>query len=391
MRLSLVTETFPPEINGVAMTLQRLTDGLHQRGLAVEVIVPQRPDRHPSGHIDLLQVPGRPLPRYPELRFGLPAFRTLSRHWHAAPPDLIHIATEGPLGLAALEVAHHLEIPTVSSFHTNFHAYSNHYGFGLLNRAVLAWLRWFHNRTRRTFVPSDDTIAALASARFHNLRRMARGVDTRRFNPNQRSDALRQAWGVAPDSPVALYVGRLAAEKNLDLTIRAFLQLKAALPNAHMLFVGDGPARAAAAQQLPTATFAGMQQGDALAAHYASADIFLFASITETFGNVVTEAMASALPVVAFDYAAPQRFIQHAQSGFLAPYNNPAAFLEATELAAARRADWPRIGLNARAATIPLSWDAVIDAYLHDIRAVLPFSTHPHHAHQKTLQAAPAL
>jgi glycosyltransferase involved in cell wall biosynthesis len=316
-------------------------------------------------------VAGLPIPRYPELRFGLPAHRSLRRIWHNERPDIVHIATEGPLGWSALRVARQLNIPTVSSFHTNFHSYGSHYGYGFLKRMVLGWLRHCHNRTQLTFVPSTDVIRQLQSDGFANLKLLARGVDTALFGPHRRSPELRRDWGATPSTPVALYVGRLAGEKNLGLVVEAWQHMRSRLPELKLVLVGDGPARSALARQAPEAIFAGMRSGVDLAAHYASCDCFLFASITETFGNVVTEAMASSLPVLAYNYAAPARFISHQSNGFLAPFGDAPAFLSAAGTMADCRQRWPELGNQARNTVLPHSWDAIIDGYCEDIRPLL--------------------
>lgn len=369
MRFSLVTETFPPEINGVSMTLGRLVQGLRQRRFDVQVVAPARPDRIGTAP-SLFPVPGFPIPRYPELRFGLPANSSLERLWRRQRPDCVHIATEGPLGWSAGRVARHLGIPVVSSFHTNFHSYGSHYGFGFLKNGVLAWLRAFHNATLRTFVPSADMIDLLTRRGFRNLRLFSRGVDTRLFHPDKRDPALRHDWGAGPQTPVILYVGRLAGEKNLSLTIRAFRAMRELLPDARMVLVGDGPERKPLQADVPEATFTGMLQGEALATAYASADAFLFASITETFGNVVTEAMASGLPVLAFNYAAPGRFIVPGKNGALAPLNDEPAFLDQARQLAAIRSRWTQMGLAARQTLLPHSWDRIIDHYIEDIQSL---------------------
>lgn len=377
MKLCLVTETFAPEINGVSMTLGRLVEGLSARGLEVTVVAPGRSDR-PTGQQQshtCVSVPGIPIPRYSELRFGLPAWSRLRRLWSANRPDVVHIATEGPLGWSALRTAGKLGLPTVSSFHTNFHSYGDHYGFGFLQKGVLGWLRCFHNRTLRTFAPSDDLIKALSGSGFNNLRLFARGVDTALYGPQRRDPALRQSWQARDETPVALYVGRLAGEKNLELVVAAYLKMREELPALRLVIVGDGPDRRRIEKMVPQAVFAGMQRGDALAAHYASADVFLFASVTETFGNVVTEAMASALPVLAYDYAAAGRFIRSGENGLLAPLGNADAFLQQAARMARLQQRWPELGSAARQTVLPHSWDSIIDAYVRELSTLnLPAS-----------------
>ncbi|HEX2100532.1 MAG TPA: glycosyltransferase, partial [Candidatus Synoicihabitans sp.] len=197
MNLALVTETFPPEINGVAMTLSHLAEGLAQRGHAVTVHRPRRdrtdtPCRDRPYH-ERLQ-PGVPIPGYDFLRLGLPVIGRLRREWLVDRPDLVHIATEGPLGYAALLMARRLGLPVTSSFHTNFHSYSRHYGFAFLTRPVLAYLRHFHNRTRLTLSPTEALNHELERDGFRNLRLLSRGVNTRVFTPAARSATLRASW-----------------------------------------------------------------------------------------------------------------------------------------------------------------------------------------------------
>jgi glycosyltransferase involved in cell wall biosynthesis len=358
------------------MTLGRWVQGLGQHGDSVTVVAPSRPDRkeQDSDSFRLFSVPGLPLPRYPELRFGLPVPFRLKRFFAQLKPDLIHIATEGPLGWSALHSARSLKLPLVSSFHTNFHAYGKHYGYGLLRRLVLGWLRYCHNRTQLTFAPSRDVINTLEVDGFRNLRLMDRGVDTALFGPHRRSDVLREQWKVSPQTPVALYVGRLAAEKNIDLSFRAFATMKTHLPDLKMVCVGDGPEKARLQKAYPETIFAGMRTGEDLACHYASADCFLFASITETFGNVVTEAMGSGLPVLAFDYAAPGLLIEHGRSGLLVPFDDSECFIREAGRFAHLQAEWPAMGQAAREAILPRSWEAVVEAYRRDCLSLPQFN-----------------
>lgn len=194
VKLALVTETFPPEINGVAMTLHRLVNALAARGHVIEVVRPRQSRADalatPPPFAEFL-VPGYPCPGYPDLKIGWPVYFRLKKHWRAARPDVVHVATEGPLGCAALHAARTLKIPVSSSFHTNFHAYGKHYGVGFLHNAGLAYFRWFHNRAACTFAPSADVITALAASGFRNLHLMGRGVDTELFPGPPRRNLAR--------------------------------------------------------------------------------------------------------------------------------------------------------------------------------------------------------
>lgn len=371
MRIALVTETYPPEVNGVAMTLSRLVGGLRARGHEVQVVRPRQPAETlaPTSATPDVLVPGAALPFYTSLRLGFPAVHRLENAWRARRPHLVHVATEGPLGMATLAVAGRLGLPVTSSFHTNFHAYGGHYGMAGLRDVALAYLRWFHNDTRRTLVPTRQMMEELAEQGFRGLGVMSRGVDTALFDPARRSVELRAAWGAGPEDPVALYVGRIAAEKNLGVAVEAFLRLRARVPGAKFVLVGDGPEREALAKAHPEFHYAGMRRGEELAAHYASGDVFLFASVTETFGNVVTEALASGLVAVAYDYAATREYVRDGQNGFSAEFDRTDAFHRAVERALAARARWPEIRALARKTALGLTWDMVVTRFEADLRA----------------------
>lgn len=325
MHIVFVTETWPPQVNGVAFTVRALALGLAARGHRVEVV---RPGGEGSdGKVELLSARGAPLPRYPGLQVGMPQGGELRRRWREQRPDAVYVATEGLLGLSAMRAANALQIPVVTGFHTRFHDYAAHYGVGLLAPLVRARLLQFHRRAQMTLVPTRALFDELTEASIGHVRKLRRGVDTDLFTPDRREPALRGSWGVHGDAPVLLCVGRLAAEKNLGLALQAFRALQARIPAARMVMVGDGPQRGALADAYPGVIFAGTRRGEELAAHYASADVFLFPSLTETFGNVVLEAMASGLPVVAFDRAAAQEHIANGISGLVVPELDARAFI----------------------------------------------------------------
>lgn len=369
LRVCMVTETYPPEVNGVAMTLERMVRGLLARGHRIQLIRPQQSATdEPSYHENLEVEPqlGMTIPFYRNLRLGLPAGTALERLWRRQPPDLVHVITEGPLSQSALRVARHLNLTTLSDFHTNFHHYSSHYRLGFLRTPIIGYLRRFHNRTRCTLVPTRELENQLQGLGFYNLRVLARGVDTQLFAPHRRSLGLRRSWGARPDTPVVLYVGRLAAEKNLALAVEAFQAIRHHRPEARFVLVGDGPLAAELRARHPQFIFAGMRKGEDLAIHYASADIFLFPSLTETFGNVTLEAMASGLAVVAFDYAAAHQHLSHNKSGLSVPVENGGAFIEAARNLAGNLVRTRELGWEARRAIEPFDWERICDQ-LEDI------------------------
>lgn len=362
LRIAVVTETYPPEINGVAMTLGRFVRALQDREHQVQLIRPrQSAEDLPRDESNLEQVlrPGVPIPRYAGLRMGLPAKSTLRRIWSLKRPDVVHVVTEGPLGWSALAAANTLRIPVATDFHTNFHSYSRHYGLGWLKKPIAAYLRKFHNQARVTMVPSLTIRRDLESAGFRNLEVVARGVDTQLFDPARRSQDLRAAWGVPEQGLAVLYVGRIAPEKNLELLVRAFRAMARVCPDARLILVGDGPELAALKTAHPDFVCCGARRGEDLACHYASADAFLFPSLTETFGNVLLEAMASGLPTVGFDYAAAAEHVRHGFNGLKAPYGNAGEFL-AQSLRLTEDADLRRsLGREARSTALNLSWQHI--------------------------------
>ena len=321
LHIAVVTETYPPEVNGVAMTLGRMVQGLLARGHRVSLTRPrQHAQDAPASSMQhsITLVRGLPIPGYAGLKFGLPAHRLFRRQWRADPPDVVQVVTEGPLGASAIAAARELGIPVVSEFHTNFHAYSRHYGFGWLAGLVAAHLRRLHNRSRMTLVPSHQLGVDLVRKGYRGICVVSRGVDTTLFNPARRSAALRAAWNAGDSDLVVAHVGRLAPEKNLPLVLSTFAAIRGYAPGARLLLVGDGPSRKKLEQQHPDCIFAGMRHGEDLAAHYASADLFLFPSMTETYGNVTLEALASGLPVVAYRLAAAAELIRPGNNGMLA-------------------------------------------------------------------------
>jgi len=369
LRIAVVTETWPPEINGVAMTMQRMVQGLLSRNHRVQLIRPRQKAEavvQPVASLETLLLPGFSIPRYQELRFGFPAHAALKKSWRANPPELVHIATEGPLGWAALNVALELDLPVTTDFHTNFHAYSEHYGIGWLRRPISGYLRWFHNRALHTFVPNEGLRQEMEVQRYRNLAVIGRGIDTALFHPRRRSAELRHRWGVAENELAVIYVGRLAPEKNLDAVAEGFKAIRAHHHlNARMVWVGDGPARAELEAQNPDHVFAGMRSGEDLATHYASADIFLFPSLSETFGNVTLEAMASGLAVLAYHYAAAAEYIRHGSNGLTAPFGNQREFCDLATRLALEPELVGVLGRNARADTESMSWEAVCDKFEH--------------------------
>lgn len=314
MRYAIVTETYPPEVNGVALTVHGLETGLRQAGHEVDLVRPRQQDERDTASSTLL-VAGAGLPRYPGLRFGLPAPLRLARRWQTHRPDAIYIATEGPLGWSALRCARRLGIPVATGFHTRFDEYLPDYGAAWLQTTALRWMRRFHNQADATLVPTRELRSFLGEQGFERVRLLSRAVDSQQFDPAHRDAALRESWGIDDNGFAAIYVGRIAPEKNLGLAVQAFRRLQKRRPKARFVLVGDGPSREKLAHENPDFLFCGVQRGADLARHFASGDLFLFPSRSETFGNVTLEAMASGVATVAFDYGAAREYVRDGHNG----------------------------------------------------------------------------
>jgi glycosyltransferase involved in cell wall biosynthesis len=364
-QLCVVTDTYPPEINGVALTLARLVDGLRARGHAVSLVRPRHAADPQIAAPDpaLILVRGVPLPRYPGLRVGLPPGPVLRERWAVERPDAIYVATEGLLGWSAIRAAHRFGVPVLSGFHTNFHGYARHYRGAWLAPIVAHYLRWFHNHTDGTLVATTDLQSQLQARGFRDLSVLGRGVDGRLFTPERRCVALRREWGASESDPVVLYVGRLAPEKNIELAIAAYRAMQRQHPSLRFVLVGDGPLRATLQQAHPDLVFCGAHTGERLAAHYASGDLFLFPSETETFGNVTLEALASGLVVVAYDYAAARMHIEHGRTGTLIPYGDARAFVEGAAGLLRSPESLARMRQQARESVARLDWDRVVERF----------------------------
>ncbi len=360
--ICIVTETYPPEVNGVAMTLAHLVEGLRRQGHAVSVVRPRRQSSDSSsdsGDPKVTVVPGLPIPGYKGVHVGLPARGLLQGCWTQHRPDVVYVATEGPLGWSAVRTAQRLRIPVLSGFHTNFHSYSRHYRLGWLQPLIFHYLCRFHNRTTGTLVPSVDLRDRLQAVGLHNVSVLGRGVDSQLFTPERRCAALRRTWGVSESDLAVLYVGRVAPEKNLGLAVAAYRAMQRCSASMKFIVVGDGPLRAPLQKAHPDLIFCGVHTGEQLARHYASADVFLFPSETETFGNVTLEAMASGLVVVAYNYAAAHMHMTHGETGVLVPYGEPQAFIDAAVTArSCATVSGPRYG-SKHGPTWPLSTGSV--------------------------------
>ena len=367
MKIAVVTDTYPPDVNGVSFTLERLTDGLERRGNEVKIFRPQPAPNDqglntsgPPQHI----LRSLPVPGYPALRMGWPSYFKLKKRWETWRPDAAYVATEGLLGFAAVQLARNLNIAVGSGYHTNFCDYLPSYGGGCLVGVAGGLQRWLHNRCAFTAAPSRDTVSQLRNQGYERVMLVRRGVDSVRFSPAKYNPALRQSWGAEPGALVVLLVGRVAAEKNLPLALEAVEQLREAFPHVMPVVVGDGLVLEACKARYPFVHFAGEQRGESLAEHYASGDLLLFPSLTETFGNVLLEAMASGLPTLSFDCASAREHIIDGENGWTVPYGQSQAFVgKIRDLLQTSPFLLDSIGSAARRSTLELTWDSIIGRF----------------------------
>jgi glycosyltransferase involved in cell wall biosynthesis len=364
LRIAVVTETWPPEVNGVAVTLAKLVQGLSHRNHDVQLIRPRQTKTDGQlndTNLEEVLMRGMPIPRYPELKLGLPSKKTLVKTWTLRRPDVVHIATEGPLGWSALQAAKVLKLPVTSDFRTNFQSYSKHYGVGWLRKPIVAYLRKFHNATACTMVPTNELKRTLSENGFVNLKVVSRGVDTKLFNVGRRSTQLRHSWGANDHTKVLISVGRMAPEKNLEQVLRTYESLRLIDTQLKLVMVGDGPLREQFQQRHPNIIFPGMLSQTELAAYYASSDLFVFPSQTETFGNVTLEALASGIPVLAFDCAAARDWVQHGINGWLVPENNSDGFVDQAVAIFKTPNLLEQVTFSTRQQVVHLDWDQIAE------------------------------
>lgn len=384
MRIALFTDTFPPTLNGVSRALGLLVDHALEAGHEVLVVAPEADSRageegaSSRAGVEEIRIPGPELPFYRELRAARPWLGSANRkRLEAFRPDLVHAATEASVGLLGRQWALSEDVPLVTSYCTNFPEYAAGYHLGFLEAGLWRYLQWFHDAARGTFVPSDATRSELLARGFHDrIRIWGRGVDSELFHPERADPGLRDR--MAPGADVVLvHVGRLAPEKRVDLLLDALPEVRRSTDRrVALVFVGGGPAEEelkTRAATLPDAAgddihFAGYRRGTELAAHFASGDVFVFASDTETFGQVVTEAMASGLPVVAPAKGGVLDTVVPGTTGLLFPPGDASGLAEAVTSLVADRELRETLGRNARESALTRSWSAVFRTLFRDYR-----------------------
>lgn len=370
LRIALVTSSYNFIADGVALTLNRLVGYLLSQGVEVRVFAPVAPVPAFAHQGEIVPVPSLPLPGRPEYRLAFGLGGAATRALTDFAPDIIHIAVPDLLGHAALAFAEGHGIPAVATYHTRYETYLRHYWYmAPLERLLTGILRRFYGRCREVYVPSPSMREALlADGLRDNFKPWPRGIDTARFSPTRRSNAWRTSLGIGADELVVLHVSRLVREKRLDTLTAALKQLE--VPHRAVI-VGDGPDRGFVEQELPRAIFTGFQGGDALATAYASSDLFIFPSDSESFGNVTLEAMASGLPCVCADATGSRSLVVDGETGFLAGPSDASAFAAHLTHLAQDPGLRTRMGEAGRARALTFSWEETLARMVGYYRALL--------------------
>lgn len=371
MRVLYFTESLYPHVDGVSRTLARLFAALPERGVDFRVVSPFVPGPDVPWADRVVGVPWVPFPLYRDYRVSVPGGRRVRRLWAAFRPDLVHLVSPTPMAVWAKRVARRCGVPVVASFHTHFIAYLPYYRLRLLERIGWPVLRAFYRGCARVYAPSPSLMRELRAHGIDRVARWSRGIDARLFHPARRDEALRARLGVGDDRPLVLYVGRLVREKDIADVVATAQRLRNDGVPFQLAFVGEGPARAEVARALPDAVFAGHRHGEDLARWFASADVFFFPSTTETFGNVVLEAMASGLPAVVSDRGGPADLVVDGRTGYVVAAHDVAGFAQRIA-ALVRDADLRRrLGQAARQRAEGFDWDVVHDRLVASYRAVV--------------------
>ncbi|MGW5979892.1 glycosyltransferase family 4 protein [Bacillus mycoides] len=359
MRVAIFTDTFTPQVNGVAKTLERLTKYFQKENIAYSVFAPQHTaeDNFVTNVNKMRSIPLTIL--YPECRFAFPTPR-IKRELLAFKPDIIHIATPFNMGLCGLYYAKKLNIPVVGSYHTDFDAYLRYYKIEFLSNMLWNYLKWFHSHMQKNFVPSPETLHQLKKKGFQQLYIWGRGVDCTLFHPTYNKDLFRKKYNITAKY-ILSYVGRLAPEKDID-TLQTLIQTtNKERDDIHWLIAGDGPLAKGLHENVPktNVTFTGYLQGKDLAEVYASSDLMVFPSTTETFGNVVLESLACGTPVIGANSGGVKNIIADGKTGVLCEPKNEDSFLSSIYELLNNEEMRKQMSLDARSYAATQSWDEI--------------------------------
>ena len=376
LRVALVTSSYNFIADGVALTLNRLVGFLESRGVEVLVFAPVSKTPAFAHKGEIVAVPSAPLPLRSEYRLALGLPRLQRERLRAFAPDIVHIAVPDLLGHQALSFALELGVPVVASYHTRYETYLKYYGLDLLRGTAARIIARFYASCREVYVPSHSMAEVLArDIGADTIHLWQRGVDTERFNPAKRSQAWRASVGLRPDEVVVTFVSRLVREKRVATVVKVLSRLSAAGIRHRGLFVGEGPEGVALRNVAPDAVFTSHLSGDDLAVAYASSDIFIFPSDTETFGSVTLEAMASGLPTICADATGSRSLVAPDVTGFLVEPSDDARFFEHVRDLAVDEGRRRAMGEAARERSLRFSWDEAMGGLLARYQALAGEST----------------
>ncbi|MDP4097616.1 glycosyltransferase family 1 protein [Paenibacillus sp. P96] len=369
LRVALFTDTFAPDVNGAALTLARWTDYLREHEVPCIVFAPEGDRAQPVGS-EVERFRSIPFFLYKECQLAIPNAKQINNRLRAFSPTLIHVATPFNLGLFGASYAAKHHIPLVASYHTHFDKYLDYYRLRWLEPALWKYMLWFHRNCERIYVPSRSTLAELKNKDFNNLEIWGRGIDSTLFSPTGQREQVWAKWNIRPRKYIILYVGRLAPEKGIEILMESFKRLPERLRSQSVLVVaGDGPLSRVmdpVAHGLPadTVEWLGFVTGIDLAEWYAAADLFLFPSATETFGNVVLEAMASGTAVIGAGEGGVKDLICHGHNGWLCPANDAQAFAEAATQLLDNSVLRGQLASAGRESSRSHSWDSIFSRLL---------------------------
>ncbi|MDR3539472.1 MAG: glycosyltransferase family 1 protein [Desulfosporosinus sp.] len=377
MRIAYFTDTYLPQINGVSNTLEKLGAYLLDKNIEHMFFAPDYNEKIMStANSPITRFKSVSLPFYPECRLSLPLYANLCQIADQFKPTIIHLTDPFGIGLAGLRYARDRGIPIVSSFHTNFDVYLKYYNLEYLEDIIWSFFKWFHRASMLNLCPSQDTLKILESKGLENLCIWSRGIDRDKFNPNQRSSNIRYRLK-ADDKLIFLYVGRMAVEKDLDILLDSIAIVNSSYADkVQFVFVGDGPyAKSIKERSYDNVVFTGYLRDGELAAMYASSDVFVFPSSTETFGNVVLEAMASGLPVIAVNSGGVKENVFHDYNGLMCAPRDTKSFTQAIIRLIEDKPLKETLAANAREHSAQKSWSMIFDQLVIDYGLVLKKSS----------------
>ncbi|WP_087972140.1 glycosyltransferase family 4 protein [Oceanobacillus rekensis] len=371
MKIAIFTDTFAPDVNGVAKTLKRYTEYLDENDIEYYVFAPKTFNKDLfSKHV--LRFTSLPFFLYRECRLAIPNLPHLKEELQRFNPDIIHVATPFNIGLCGLHFAKKLNIPIVGSYHTDFDKYLEYYDLQFLSKFLWKYMQWFYQPLSKTFVPSSDTKNQLQKQGFTNLSIWPRGVDHSIFHINYDKQHIRNKYNIK-EKNILLYVGRLSPEKDIMLIpeINQMLQ-ESYRNNIHWIIVGDGPLKGKFRKhEASNMTLTGFLTGEELAQIYASSDLFVFPSATETFGNVVLESLACGTPVVGTNAGGVRTIIQQDKTGILCEERKTGEFVEAITKLLDDKKKREMMSYHGSRYALTQTWDTIFSNLVEECEEIL--------------------